>query len=206
MGLFHRTSEAERARSAWQAERDELARLLSEARNVGSAHLTPPGDLVVRQGETLIGAVRGTSLVEVRSVGGHYQSGWSGVSIPVGPLSYRVGRTRGHYVKGAPTPVAVDTGMLYVTDQRVVFVGAAHTRECAWDKIVSLHRSPEGELSIGLEGHERDVIVFYGRAVAGYVDYCVDFAQARHHGQGDQFVAALVARLDEIDRRKPAAT
>ncbi|HVN50323.1 MAG TPA: hypothetical protein VMT43_02765, partial [Acidimicrobiales bacterium] len=129
----------------WQAERDDLAQQLEMARDFAGD--SSGQGLVLKRGESLFATVTSTGLIEERRQGGHWQGGSQGVSIPVGSLGghairYHVGATRGHYVQGTPVPTAVDRGTLYLTDQRVVFTGSAHTRECRFDKLLSCEPGP----------------------------------------------------------------
>ena len=198
----------EQRRAAWQHQRDAAAYLYDFAQHV--AERGDAGDLMTHAGEVVVGRVSGASLIEDRATGGHYVGGSTGVSIPVGSIAghsvrYRVGAVRGHYVAGTPTPTAVDAGTLYVTDQRLVFVGAKSTKEVRFDKLVSLHHDDQGTYVLAVSNRQRNVTVHVGAGVAATTQFWVDLALARFRGQSDAFVGQLKSDLDAIDAAKPAA-
>ncbi len=199
--------EASTRHDAWAEELASAQRVVELARNVGS--LKDPGDLLLHAGEALIGTVGQAGLIEEHRQGGHYVAGSQGVSIPIGTVAgrsvrYRVGRTKGHYVPGALTPTAVDHGPLYITDQRIVFVGAQHTKECRYDKIVSLHHTPDGVCTIGLSGRVNNVMFRYGGEAAAFVDFCLNLGLARFHGHGDEFLADAEQQVKDLAAAEPA--
>jgi hypothetical protein len=161
--------------------------------------------------ETIIGWVTGASLIEMRSSGGHYVGGSSGISVPIGSIGgrsvrYRVGRSSGHYEAGTPSPQAGDVGNFYVTDHRLVFVGRKGTRECRLDKTVSMDRSRPGEIIIGVSNRQKNTEVAYGKHLDDTMSFWLDIALARFHGQGDEFAASLQKAYDDVLAAKPSET
>ena len=131
--MFHHHHEVQAQKQAqaaleqWQALREAQAKLVNLA-STYAGQQTCDG-LMLKRGESLHVTVTGASLVEERRGQGHFVAGSAGVSIPIGSLGghavrYRVGTTRGHYESAPPVPTAIDTGTVYVTDQRVVFTGS----------------------------------------------------------------------------------
>ncbi len=100
--------------AAWQRQWDELALVVQEANaRKGGGSST----VVLKNGESVFGAISGVGLIELRKVGGHFEGGSAGISVPIGTIHgrsvrYRVGGFRGHYVQGTPHPQAVDRGTL----------------------------------------------------------------------------------------------
>ena len=192
----------------WQRQRDAYAELLHMAQ-------TFEGDdgatgLVLGEGERVFATVHGASLVEDRRGQGHWQGGSAGVSIPIGSIGghavrYRVGATRGHYVQGTPTPTAIDTGTLYLTDRRVVFEGARRTCECLFDKLVGFqHDDAAGTTVLSVSNRQKPTVVHYGPSLSSWFDFRLDLALAHHRGQVPQLVAQLEADLATIDTQRPA--
>ena len=147
------------------------------------------------------------SLIEERSTGGHWQSGSQGVSIPIGSLGghairYHVGASRGHYVQGTPAPTAVDVGTVYVTNQRVVFTGHAHTRECRFDKLLSCEPGA-GSMNLSVSNRQKPTTLYYGTALDGWFGFRVTLALAHFRGDVPSLVAQLQAQLDALDAAKP---
>ncbi len=193
------------ALSAWQASRDQAASLLTTATSGGGA----AEGLVLHRGEACYGVLQSCSLVEERRGQGHYVGGSTGVSIPIGSLGgrsvrYRVGASRGHYVQGTPTPTSVATGTAYFTNQRIVFVSASQTRECAFSKLVAIdHDDQAGSMNISVSNRQHPTVLAYGSGVAAWVDFRVDIALAAFRGDLDQIVTQLTEQLASIDASKP---
>jgi len=203
-----KTRAAQQALSNWQTERDEAQHLVDLATALGAG--TNETELILRQDETLIGSVRNASLIEEREVGAHFVGGSQGVSIPIGSIGgrsvrYRVSGMRGHRVAGVPTPTAIDVGEFYVTDQRLIFEGAKSSKECKLDKLISVHHVESGEITIAVSNREKPTTIYYGPRVAAMVDFYINLALARFHGQGDAFVQQLVAQVAAIDAQKPTS-
>jgi hypothetical protein len=94
--------------------------------------------LALKSGERALLVIRGAGLFEPRSQGGQWKGGSHGISIPIGNsrYRYRVGRTRGHYVRSPDVPTVIDRGDVTITDRRVVFQGGKQVREWAWGKLI----------------------------------------------------------------------
>jgi hypothetical protein len=189
----------------WQAERDDLAEQVSLARDFSG---DPSGQgLVLKRGEALFATVGSVSLIEERSTGGHWQSGSQGVSIPIGSLGghairYHVGTSRGHYVQGTPAPTAVDVGTVYVTDQRVVFTGSAHTRECRFDKLLSCEPAA-GSMNLSVSNRQKPTTLYYGTALDGWFGFRLTLALAHFRGDVPALIDQLQAQLTALDAAKP---
>jgi hypothetical protein len=189
----------------WQRERDGQVAALTLAQTFGGQ---PTGDLLLHRGEALYAKVTDVGLVEERKGAGHWQGRSSGVSIPVGSLGgrtirYHVGASRGHYVQGAPHPTAIDTGTVFITNQRLVFEGHAQTRECAFPKLLGYQHGDDGSTTLSVSNRQRPVTLSYGPAVSGWVRFRLELALAQFRGD----VPALVQRLQEglaaLDAEKP---
>jgi hypothetical protein len=180
----------------WQAERDGAQHLVELATGLGT--WTNDTELILQKDETLIGSVQNASLIEEREVGAHFVGGSQGVSIPIGSIGgrsvrYRVGGMRGHRVAGVPTPRAIDVGEFFITDQRLIFEGAKSSKECRIDKLISVHHVESDEITIAVSNREKPTTIYYGPRVAEIVDFYINLALARFHGQGEAFVQQLVA-------------
>jgi hypothetical protein len=134
----HRAKKAARAYPSdlarWKHERDGYVELLEVAQGYSGSACE---EVMLGADEAVFYRVTGAALIEERRGQGHYQGRSAGVSIPVGSIAgrsvrYRVGASRGHFVQGAPSPTAIDTGTVYITSKRVIFQGTRQTRECAF--------------------------------------------------------------------------
>lgn len=197
--------EAELAR--WQQTRDATAHLVDLAQNYhGEVH----SDLMLKTGEAVFATLTGATLVEERRGPGQYTGHSSGVSVPVANLGgheirYHVGATRGHYVQGAPIATGVDTGTIYVTDQRVVYQGGRQTRECLFSKLVGVQYAPDGSTTISVSNRTKPTVVHYGAELAGWFEFRVDLAIAHYRSTVPELVAQLQQQLAHLDQVKPAA-
>ena len=69
-----------------------------------------------------------------------FRGGSRGVSVPLGHgIRYRVGSARGHMVTVGSHWATADSGLLTVTDQRIVYHGARKTLEFAFSKLATLN-------------------------------------------------------------------
>jgi hypothetical protein len=153
--------------------------------------------------------VTGASLVEDRRGRGTYSGGSHGISIPVGSMGgrtvrYRVGQTRGHYVQGEPTPTAIDSGIVFITNKRVIFQGGKQTRECPFTKLIGVEHDDEAGTSvISVSNRQRPMTIHYGPKIAGWFDFRMDLALAQFKGTVPELIQNLQAELAGIERAKP---
>lgn len=189
----------------WQHERNDAALLVEQASSPGAV----PDGIVLHKGELCYAVVSRASLIEERRGQGHFVAGSAGVSIPFGslgghPIRYRVGATRGHYVQGAVAPTAVATGTIFVTDQRIVFLGPTQTRECSFAKLVGMQRNDDaGTMTLSVSNRQHPTVLAYGAAIAAWMAFRTDLALAHWRGDVEQFIEQLKAQVAEIDARRP---
>jgi hypothetical protein len=202
----HREKKAARqqqnALDRWQAQRDEYADLLLTAQTFNG---TAVGELMLGSGEAVFLQVTGAALIEERRGSGHYQGQSRGVSIPVGfGVRYRTGGSRGHYVQGTPTPIAIDTGTVYITNKRVIFQGARQTRECAFAKLIGFqHSESEGSTTFSVSNRQKPTTIHYGPSLSASFDFRLDMALAHYKGTVSKLVHQLQSELAAIDARRP---
>jgi hypothetical protein len=192
----------------WQEQRDAHAELLTMAREYRGADTN---EIMLAQGEALFCKVTNTALVEDRVKGGSWQGRSSGVSVPIGSLGgrsvrYRVGASRGHYVAGTPTPTAIDTGTVFVTNQRVIFQGSKQTRECQFKKLIGVqHDDAEGSTTLSVSNRQKPTTVIYGSNVAPWFDFRLELALAHFRGTVDEVIAEVQRDLEQIESQRPAS-
>ncbi|HEY2703519.1 MAG TPA: hypothetical protein VGL20_07500 [Candidatus Dormibacteraeota bacterium] len=195
----------EAQRAEWQGHVDGLEEYLRLIR--GFAGDGAAGGLVLKRGETIFGRVEGASLVETRVQGGHWASASSGFSLPVGSIGgrsirYHVGRSRGHYVQGSPVPTAIDRGTMAITSQRVVFVGARQTRECAFAKLVG-YRHDGGELTLSVTNRQNPTTIHYGPELDAWFVERFELALAHFRGTVAQLDSQVAGLLVEAASHRP---
>ena len=202
----HREKKAARqqqeALERWNLQRDEYADLLQTAQTFNG---TGASELMLGPSEAVFYRVTGASLIEEQRGAGHYQGRSSGVSIPVGlGVRYRTGGSRGHYVQGTPTPTAIDTGTVYITNKRVIFQGARQTRECAFAKLIGFqHSDSEGSTTFSVSNRQKPTTIHYGPSLSASFDFRLDLALAHYKGTVSALVQQLHSELAAIEARRP---
>ena len=192
----------------WQEQVDGLREYLQLVDTFPGLDSAP--GLVLKAGETVFGAVNGAGLVETRVQGGHFVSGSSGFSFPVGSIGgrsirYRVGRTRGHFVQGAPVAAAVDRGMLAITSQRALFVGARQTRECLFAKLLG-YRHDGGEITLSVSNRKQPLTVHYGTELDDWFVERFELALATYRGTRAQLHDQIQGLIGAAEQHKPASS
>ena len=206
----HKAKKAEKAYEVqlktWQDEHDELSSVLQAAT---TGHGYESSDLILKQDESIFGTIAKAGLIEERRGPGHYTGGSAGVSIPIGSVGgrsvrYRVGATRGTYVQGAPHPEAVDQGVLVLTNQRAVFVGANKTLECDYPKLVNATVG-NGELALSVSNRQTVTRVHYGPQLDEWVHLRLTLALSVYRGDTNEFAAQIQDQLNELDAKRPVS-
>ncbi len=208
----HRAKKAEKAYKEaldrWEAQRDGYVELLRLAQGFNG---TAAGDLMLANGEAVFYKVTGAALIEERRIKGRYEGKSAGVSIPVGSIGgrsmrYRVGATQGHYVQGAPTPTAIDTGTVYITNKRVIFQGTKQTRECAFAKLIGFqHSDAGGSTTFSVSNRQKPMTIRYGPKLSGSFDFRLDLALAHFRGTVSNLVRQLQMEVAQLDAVRPVA-
>ncbi len=163
--------------------------------------------LLLKSGELLLGQVQNVGLIQERSDGGHWQGASQGFSIPIGSIKgrsvrYRIGATRGHYVQGQPHPTAVDHGTLSITDQRIIYQGAAKTAECLFTKLLGVQQS-DGAIVISVSNRQKPTVVHVGSSLEDWVADRISIATSLYQGDKDQVLGQLSEQLSEVESAKP---
>jgi hypothetical protein len=166
-------------------------------------------ELVLGAGEAVFYKVTGAALIEDRRGAGHYEGRSSGISIPVGNLGghtvrYRVGASRGHYAQGAPTPTAIDTGTVFITNKRVIFQGRKQTRECTFAKLIGFHHDADaGTTTFSVSNRQKPTTVRYGPQLSGAFQFRLDLGLAHYRGSVNELLQRLTTEANAILAARP---
>ena len=191
----------------WQQERNDLA---AAVELVASFSGTGSDRLILKSGEAVFASITDASLIEDRRGGGHWEGRSSGVSIPIGSIGgrsirYRTGSSRGHYVQSPPVATAVDTGILFVTNRRVIFQGGRQTRECLFDKMLG-YQTHDGSTTFSVSNRQKATTVAYGSELDDWFYLRLRLALAHYGGTVAALVGEVQAQLAALDARKPLPT
>jgi hypothetical protein len=194
----------EAALANWQGERDTHLALIDMAKEYTGEVTSREVDL--ESGEALFATVTSVSLIEERRSGGQGQSAL-GLTIPVGSLGgravrYRVGASADHQAEGTPAANAIDTGTLHVTDRRVAFTGATHSRQCPFDELRSVQVG-SGATTFLVTNGARPTTVHYGAGLDGWFGFRLELALAHHADELGTLLDHLSEQLRELDGRRP---
>lgn len=189
------TASAERAHAEYA--RELLRWMLNDAAvNQG---IDAPG-LQERRGERTFAVIEEVGLVEARRTRGTYQGGSSGVSFRVMKgVSLRVGGSKGTFVAGEETPIVIDEGVAFVTNQRVVFRGPKQTREWKWANLISLdHHDPAPWTSLPVSNRQRTSGLLYGQQDSPLVRYRLHQGLAHYEDKVGALIDELQVELAEL--------
>ncbi len=206
MKAHHEVKEWEGHLTQWQAQRDGIAACLETAQTF---HGEATDGVMLKAGESVFFTVTDASLIEERRGQGHYEGHSQGFSIPVASIGgrsvrYRVGASKGHYVPGTPSPTEIDHGTIYVTNLRVIFQGAAQTRECAFDNLIGFrHDDGAGTTTFSVSNRSKPTTVHYGPKLSTDFDFRLELAIAHFQNKVTELVAQLQSDLDHLDANKP---
>jgi hypothetical protein len=196
------------ALAEWTAQRDNYAELLELAKTFdGSAC----NEIMLGAGEALFLKATNTALVEDRRGQGHYEGHSTGVSVPIGSIGgrsvrYRVGANKGHYVQGSPTPTAIDTGTLFITNKRVIFQGSKQTRECTFAKLIGFeHNDVLGSTTFSVSNRQKATTIHYGPGLSAVFDFRLDLALAHFKGTAADFANQILGELTQLESQRPTA-
>ena len=196
-----------KALGEWQGQRDGMAELIQTAETFEGV---ASNDVMLRDSERLFLTVAGAALVGERRLPGQWKGKSQGFSIPVGSIGgrsirYRTGTSRGHLVQGAVVPAAVDTGTVFVTNQRVIFQGKKQTRECLFPKLIGFEHDADGSTTFSVSNRQKPTTIHYGPAAAPTFDFRFDLALAHFRSEVPALVQTLQGYLAQIDATRPVA-
>jgi hypothetical protein len=196
--------------ATWEAEDESLAALVEQARSFRgftSSELTERSPVALKAGERAYLILDGATLVEPRSSGGHWVGGYQGVSVHIpGTRSarYRIGGSRGHYVRDEEKPTVLDVGGVVITDKRVVFAGSKQAREWVWSKVIGLlHEDVGAWTAIPVSNRQKTSGVGYDEAHLAEVRFRLDLAFAVANGTSQELVDELEADRTEHASHRP---
>jgi hypothetical protein len=206
MALFKRKAEqqapawfpsVEQRTAEWQAENNRLAELVGTAREYRglSADESERVPVALKSGERVYRITEGATLVESRSKGGHWEGRSSGVSVRMTKsATYRLGESRGVYVRAEDKPTLIDRGTAVITDGRVAFAGAKQSREWLWAKCLGVqHQFDLPWTAISVSNRHRTSGLYYGPVEAHIVRFHLDLAYAVAIDDAYGFVVELEA-------------
>lgn len=141
---------AKKAQAIYELEKNEWEqenRVLNAALDIftSASKGEEPNDLSLAQKKGELVLWTGNAIYhEAGRTASTYVGGSSGFSIPlVAGIRYRVGSFKGRVVPGEEMQIDKDSGMVKLTNQRLIFTGPLATSEWAFTKLLSSFSNPE---------------------------------------------------------------
>lgn len=169
-------------------------------RGVDASELDERPSIAIKTGERVFAIVAPVALVEPRSAGGKYVGRSQGVSIKISKsVRYRVGASKGTFVRNPDVLTVIDEGQAAITDRRVVFVGPKQTREWTWKNTVAVdHDDQVDQTMINVSNRQKASGLAYGSGICALVRSRIDLAQAVASGTTEALCTELSANLNEL--------
>ncbi len=169
---------------------------------VVEGRLDPGSTLILHARERAVLELHGAGLVEPRRGAGRWQGRSAGVSVPVGSVRVRVGKTHGTFVAGDETPTIVEAGLLTLTTSRAVFRGAIRTREWSWPKLAGVsYDTGHHWAALQVTNREKTSGFTYGSVPDDVMAGWVDVALGLWRGDEAKLVEDLRAQIDQLAGR-----
>jgi len=124
----------------------------------------------------------------------------SSASVPVtGGVRLRVGKSRGTYIQGEEAPTVIDSGVVSVTTQRVVFQGPKYTREWDFSKLLGvMHYSDRPASALQVSNRQKTSGLVYQGEIPEVVRLSLAVAVAIYDGEAAEAAKELTEQLDEL--------
>lgn len=214
MGLlanFKAKRAAKKAQAIYELEQYEWEqenRVLNAALDIFTSALKgeEPNDLSLAQKKGELFLWSGNAIYhEAGRTASTYVGGSSGFSIPlVAGIRYRVGSFKGRVVPGEEMQIDKDSGMVKLTNQRLIFTGPLATSEWAFTKLLSSFSNPERtDFIFGVSNRKKSSGLRF-TAEDGYA-FAHLFALALHSYENTipETIKAIKKELTESSEKKP---
>jgi hypothetical protein len=140
----------------WQSELDLLNTALDIFTNAAKGDEPEDHQLVQKKGELVLWT--GQAIFhEAGRTPSTFKGGSAGVSIPVvAGVRLRVGQFSGTVIPGQEMQIDKETGLVKLTNQRLIFAGSLNTTEWSFAKMLSAARNEEGnDFIIGVSNRKK---------------------------------------------------
>jgi hypothetical protein len=194
LGDKARERRAAAAGAGWQAARDRvlafIARVESFAGATNAEVATIP--LQLRPDEHALLVLPAVQLIEPHRLPVHFMGGNGG-------FTFHVGRGTDD-----TEPLAIDTGVVTVTDRRAVFAGSLHTRTWDYPTVIGFHSNADPPwTAIAVSDRQKVSGIRYDVAHAEEFRFALALGMARCHGSEASLLDDLKRQLEELDRERP---
>lgn len=207
MGLLegHREHEFQKEHAEWTSHVQDVREMDQMAHTWTGVPVDPNDGIIGKPGEKAYLTLTGAGLIEPRRLPGHYTGRSQGFSIPVYKgIRYRVGSTKGTFQQGAEVPTPIDTGIVLISDLRVVFAGSKATREWLYPKLIGFHHDdalPWTALQVSNRGTVSGIL--YTEQAETTVRFRLQLALAQFSGSRATFAASIDQQQADLITAEP---
>jgi hypothetical protein len=198
---------ADAALTQWLEDEHALLEMIRYTREFHGEVLRhdPAWHLQLRPRERALASMAGAALLDFHRAPTTFVGGYSGASFRLAKgIRFNVGGTRGVAVPGDLELTMSDTGVIWLTDQRIVFQGQRGSREWSFSKLIALQHHPSATVTMLPVTNRQKLSGFaYDEAHAAEIRFRLEHALAIHHGTTDEFVRVLEADLAEHRAVRP---
>jgi hypothetical protein len=202
---------AKKAQAIYELEQNEWEqenRVLNAALDIftSASKGEEPNDLSLAQKKGELVLWTGNAIYhEAGRTASTYVGGSSGFSIPlVAGIRYRVGSFKGRVVPGEEMQIDKDSGMVKLTNQRLIFTGPLASSEWAFTKLLSSFSNPERtDFIFGVSNRKKSSGLRF-TSEDGYA-FAHLFALALHSYENGipETIKAIKKELTESSEKKP---
>ena len=188
----------------WEQENRVLNAALDIFTTASKGDEPDDSSLVQKKGELILWTGNGI-YHEAGRTASTYVGGSSGFSIPlVAGIRYRVGSFKGRVVPGEEMQIDKDSGMVKLTNQRLIFTGPLATSEWAFTKLLSSFSNPDRtDFIFGVSNRKKSSGLRFTSG-DGYA-FAHLFALALHSYENTipETIKAIKKELTESSEKKP---
>ena len=91
-----------------------------------------------------------------------------------------------------------------VTNQRIVYQGAARTAECPFPKLLGIEHST-GQITISVSNRQKPTTLYFGASIDDWVFNRLTVALALYRGEAATISQQLESQIQELKRQEPLA-
>ncbi len=188
----------------WQLELDALKISYDLFSKAATGQEPPDHQLVQKKGEILLWTGQGI-FHEAGRTPSQFVGSSAGFSIPIGAgVRFRTGSFQARVVPGNEMQIDKDSGIVKITNQRLIFAGGVHTSEWQFSKLLSASRNQEGnDFLLSVSNRKKTSGVKF--SLQDGVIFSRILALALHSFEEGipATLTAIEGELKEIEKKKP---
>jgi hypothetical protein len=187
-------------------EQEHRALIVAQQIFISAAQGVEPADhqLVQKKGEILLWSAHGV-FHEAGRTPSQFQGRSAGFSIPiVAGVRFRTGTFQGGLIPGDAMQMDKDSGIVKITNQRIIFAGGLHTSEWQFSKLLSASRNQAGDdFLLSVSNRKKTSGIRFSPEDGLFFSRIFSLALYSYENGMAPTLDAIKAELKEIEARKP---